>query len=159
MSSTALHDISFSINRGEIVAVVGESGSGKSVTALSILRLLPSKITRFTSGEIVYSNQGSTGTDILKLSEAAMRELRGNDIAMIFQEPMTSLNPVFTCGDQVREAIQLHRKISKNQAEQTTNVDPHEGGASCKRELVRFRRLGCHVVHCRQLFLLRAVDA
>jgi len=120
MSSTALHDISFSINRGEIVAVVGESGSGKSVTALSILRLLPSKITRFTSGEIVYSNQGSTGTDILKLSEAAMRELRGNDIAMIFQEPMTSLNPVFTCGDQVREAIQLHRKISKNQAEQIT---------------------------------------
>ena len=120
MSSTALHDISFSINRGEIVAVVGESGSGKSVTALSILRLLPSKITRFTSGEIVYSNQGSTGTDILKLSEAAMRELRGNDIAMIFQEPMTSLNPVFTCGDQVREAIQLHRKISKKQAEQIT---------------------------------------
>lgn len=119
-SSTALRDISFSINRGEMVAVVGESGSGKSVTALSILRLLPPKITRFTSGEIIFSRQGNSGTDILKLSEKDMRELRGNEIAMIFQEPMTSLNPVYTCGDQVREAIQLHQKISKKQAEQIT---------------------------------------
>ena len=118
--TTAIHDISFSINRGEMVAVVGESGSGKSVTAMSILRLLPTKITRFTSGEIIFSKQGNTGTDILKLTEADMRELRGNEIAMIFQEPMTSLNPVFTCGDQVREAIQLHQKISRKQAEQIT---------------------------------------
>jgi peptide/nickel transport system ATP-binding protein len=118
---TALHEISLQINKGEIVALVGESGSGKSVSAMSVLQLLPSKTVRYTNGTILYQkNEDTEQQDVLKLNTAALRALRGNDIAMIFQEPMTSLNPVFTCGDQVMEAILLHQRVSKKMARQKT---------------------------------------
>jgi peptide/nickel transport system ATP-binding protein len=106
----ALQNISFSLNRNEVVALVGESGSGKSVTSLSILQLLPTPPVRYVSGEILFSEDGNSVTDLLKRNRYEMQDIRGNKIAMIFQEPMTSLNPVLTCGDQVTEAIQLHKK-------------------------------------------------
>ncbi len=115
--NTALYNVSLSVNRGEIVAIAGESGSGKSVTALSILQLLPAKTVRYTNGNIFFSESDEQQpTDLLQLNDRELRKIRGNKIAMIFQEPMTSLNPVFTCGHQVAEAIQQHTKISKAEA-------------------------------------------
>lgn len=116
----ALHGISFSVNRGETVAVVGESGSGKSVTSLAILQLLPVPPAEYHSGEVIFSPQGEVGIDLLRLSQKEMQAVRGNKIAMIFQEPMTSLNPLYTCGDQVMEAIRLHQAISVTHAKQKT---------------------------------------
>ncbi len=115
-SSTAVNNNSFDVAAGELVAVVGESGSGKSVTALSILQLLPGQAN--VSGEIIFYQDNPV--DLLKLSKKEISSIRGNEIAMIFQEPMTSLNPVFTCGFQVMEAIQLHQKVSKATARQKT---------------------------------------
>ena len=106
----AADDVSFNIVRGSTVALVGESGSGKSVTSLSIMRLI-SPPGRVTAGEIMFD-----GTDLLKLNDEQMRRIRGRDIAMIFQDPMTSLNPVYTVGDQVSEAIQLHERVPRKQA-------------------------------------------
>ncbi len=117
---TAVKQMNLQVNRGEIVAIVGESGSGKSVTALSILRLLPSPPAVYASGEILFSPDGNTTLDLLTIGNDQLRGIRGNGIAMIFQEPMTSLNPVFTCGDQVMEAIMLHRNLSREEAMQTT---------------------------------------
>jgi peptide/nickel transport system ATP-binding protein len=114
--TTALKNISFSVNKGEIVAIVGESGSGKSVTALSILRLIPSPPVVYTNGEIIFSGTNNLSTDILKASSQQLQTIRGNSISIIFQEPMTSLNPVLTCGDQVKEAILLHKKTSNKDA-------------------------------------------
>ena len=116
----ALKDINLSVNKGEVVALVGESGSGKSVTALSILQLLPSPPAKFTTGEILFSENGIDVTDLLKRNRYEMQDIRGNKIAMIFQEPMTSLNPVLTCGDQIMEAILVHKKVSKTEAKQQT---------------------------------------
>lgn len=106
----AVDDISFHLDRGELLAVVGESGCGKSMTALSIMRLIapPGKI---VAGEIFFG-----GRNLLRLSNAEMRGVRGNDIAMIFQDPMTSLNPVFTVGEQIAEALRLHRGLSRKDA-------------------------------------------
>ena len=107
---TAVNGISFSIEKGKTVALVGESGSGKSMTALSIMRLLPP--TGFIkSGEVIFE-----GNDLVKLSEDSMRAVRGSRISMVFQEPMTSLNPVFRIGDQLIEPLQLHEKLSKKDA-------------------------------------------
>lgn len=116
----AVNDVSFTLNRGETIGIVGESGSGKSVTSLSVMRLIPNPPGRIASGEIVFHHDTFGPRDLTKLSEKEMRAIRGNDIAMIFQEPMTSLNPVFTCGDQVMEAILLHQKVSKQQAKEQT---------------------------------------
>ena len=116
----AVNDISFTLNKGETVGIVGESGSGKSVTSLSAMRLIPSPPGKISGGEIIFHKKNGEKADLLKASEEEMRSYRGNDIAMIFQEPMTSLNPVFTCGDQVLEAIMLHQKIDKNQAKKLT---------------------------------------
>jgi peptide/nickel transport system ATP-binding protein len=114
----AVQNISLQVNRGEIVAIVGESGSGKSVTALSILQLVPSPPAKYTSGEILFSVADNNSIDLLKQSPEQMQQVRGNQVAMIFQEPMSSLNPVFTCGNQVMEAIRQHNKISCREAKQ-----------------------------------------
>ena len=119
-SVKAVKGISFTLNRGETIGIVGESGSGKSVTSLSAMRLIPSPPGEITGGEIIFRQKDGTATDLLKISEDEMRAFRGNDIAMIFQEPMTSLNPVFTCGNQVIEAIMLHQKLNKKQAKELT---------------------------------------
>ncbi len=116
----AVDDVSFHINKREVVGIVGESGSGKSVTSLSIMRLIPNPPGKITNGEILYYRDNEKPVDLVHISEQEMRSFRGNDISMIFQEPMTSLNPVFTCGNQVMEAIMLHQKVSKAEAEQKT---------------------------------------
>jgi peptide/nickel transport system ATP-binding protein len=116
-TTQAVKNISLTVNRGEILAVVGESGSGKSVTALSILQLLPSPPAKY-KGAILFSDDGKGQTDLLRKDQHSMQSIRGNKIAMIFQEPMTSLNPVLTCGEQVIEAILAHKKISKAEARQ-----------------------------------------
>ncbi|MDH3600637.1 MAG: ABC transporter ATP-binding protein [Candidatus Tectomicrobia bacterium] len=107
----AVDGVSYSLARGETVGVVGESGCGKSVTALSILRLIPNPPGRIVGGEILFE-----GENLLDLSAAEMRRIRGNDISMIFQEPMTSLNPVFTIGNQISEAVKLHQGLSRKEA-------------------------------------------
>lgn len=112
-----LHQISFEIHKGETLGIVGESGSGKSVTALSIMRLIDKKISKINSGNILFTDQeGKEILDLLHLPEKQLCKIRGNKIAMIFQEPMTSLNPVIKCGKQITEAILLHNKISKKEA-------------------------------------------
>ena len=116
----AVNDISFKLSRGETIGIVGESGSGKSVTSLSVMRLIPNPPGKITGGEIIYHSKTKGPVDIVKLSEKDMRAIRGNEIAMIFQEPMTSLNPVYTCGDQVMEAILLHQKTTKKAAKERT---------------------------------------
>lgn len=116
----AVNDVSFTLNRGETIGIVGESGSGKSVTSLSVMRLIPDPPGKISGGEILFHKNEGSPVDLVKISEKEMRSIRGNDIAMIFQEPMTSLNPVFTCGDQVMEAILLHQKLSKKEAKEKT---------------------------------------
>ena len=106
-----IFDVSYTMEYGEILGIVGESGSGKSVTAKNVMRLLPSPPSSVLGGEIILD-----GESILDKTEKQMRQIRGNKVSMIFQEPMTSLNPVFTCGDQIVEAIVLHQKVSKAEA-------------------------------------------
>ena len=108
---TAVDSVSFDVAAGETVAIVGESGSGKSVTALSILRLIPNPPGKIENGEVIFD-----GVDLLKLDDVAIRAVRGNKIAMIFQEPMSSLNPALTIGKQIGEPINLHRKTPWTQA-------------------------------------------
>ena len=119
-STTALRDVSFTVNRNEVLALVGESGSGKSVTSLSILQLLAVPPAQYSHGAILFSPDGQTQTDLLRLSPTALQDIRGHQIAMIFQEPMTSLNPVLTCGDQVMEALLRHKKLDREKARQQT---------------------------------------
>jgi peptide/nickel transport system ATP-binding protein len=107
----AVDDVSFSVRRGETLAIVGESGCGKSVTALSLMRLVPDPPGRIVGGSVTLE-----GTDLLGLDENEMREVRGNRISMIFQEPMTSLNPVMRIGDQITEAVRLHRTMPQKEA-------------------------------------------
>ncbi len=107
----AVDDVSFEIYEDEVLGIVGESGSGKSVTAYSITRLVPDPPGKIVGGEVIYK-----GVDLLKLSHEEMRNYRGNEIAMIFQEPMTSLNPVMKIGDQIMEILERHEKISKDEA-------------------------------------------
>ena len=119
ITTKALNNINISVNKGEIVAIVGESGSGKSVTSLSILQLIPSPPIQYERGEILLTTDNKT-IDILQLKKEDLAAIRGNKVAMIFQEPMSSLNPVLNCGDQVMEAILLHKNISKKEAESLT---------------------------------------
>ena len=107
----SVDNVSYTVDRKETLGVVGESGCGKSVTALSIMRLIPDPPGKTVGGQVLFE-----GKDLLKLSEEEMRSIRGNKISMIFQEPMTSLNPVFTVGDQIEESILLHQKVSKEEA-------------------------------------------
>ena len=106
----AVDGVSFSVPTGKTVALVGESGCGKSVTALSILQLIPRPAGKIVEGKIIFKGQ-----DLLELSEPKMRTIRGNKIAMIFQEPMTALNPVFTIGNQIKESFILHRNVPRRE--------------------------------------------
>ena len=116
----AVNDISFTLKKGQTIGIVGESGSGKSVTALSVMRLITSPPGKISAGQIIYHSKNIGSIDLLKLSENDIRSLRCSEIAMIFQEPMTSLNPVYSCGDQVMEAILLHQKVNKKIAKEKT---------------------------------------
>ncbi|MBC6490209.1 ABC transporter ATP-binding protein [Flavihumibacter stibioxidans] len=116
----AVKKVSYDVNPGEVVAVVGESGSGKSVTALSVLQLLPKEQTSYPEGNLLFCPDGSSQIDLLQTNNAQLQHIRGSEIAMIFQEPMTSLNPVFTCGSQVMETIRLHRKCNAAIAREAT---------------------------------------
>ncbi|TIX58922.1 MAG: ATP-binding cassette domain-containing protein, partial [Mesorhizobium sp.] len=107
----AVKDVSFQLYRGETIAIVGESGSGKSVTARTVMGLLSRRATVSPRSSVEYDGQ-----DILKFPESARRKLRGNRISMIFQEPMSSLNPIYTVGSQIVEAIRVHRKVSRKEA-------------------------------------------
>ena len=111
----AVDGVSFDVGRGETVGLVGESGCGKTVTALSILRLVPQPAGKIVGGEVLFD-----GVDLLKIPEQDMRRIRGAKISMVFQEPMTSLNPVFTVGEQVAEAIRTHRRVSRREAREKT---------------------------------------
>jgi peptide/nickel transport system ATP-binding protein len=110
-TAKAVDGVNYAIKRGETLGVVGESGSGKSVTALSIMRLIPMPPGRIEGGQILFE-----GEDLTRVSDARMRELRGNEISMIFQEPMTALNPVYRVGEQIAEAVRLHQGKSKQEA-------------------------------------------
>ena len=111
----AVDGVSYSLEPGETLGIVGESGSGKSVTALSVMQLNPKPPAEYPEGEILFEGQ-----NLIEVPEKRMQEIRGNDIAMIFQDPMTSLNPVFTVGNQIREAIRIHQDVSKDEARKRT---------------------------------------
>ena len=114
-NNQVIHNISYHLNKNEILGIVGESGSGKSVSSLAILGLLPRRISKITSGSIIYEDE-----DLTQLSSKAFQRIRGNKIAMIFQEPMSSLNPSMTCGKQVEEILLQHNSLSKNEVRQET---------------------------------------
>ncbi|NOZ23408.1 MAG: ABC transporter ATP-binding protein [Planctomycetes bacterium] len=153
--ATAVDGVSYDIPRGKTLALVGESGCGKSVSALSIMRLIPSPPGRIVDGAIFFE-----GKNLLDLSEPQMRNIRGNDISMIFQEPMTSLNPVFTVGNQVIEAIELHQGITGEKAraltvemfqkvgiadpEQRVNEYPHQMSGGMRQRVMIAMALVCN---------------
>ncbi len=153
----AVNDVSFVLNKGETLGIVGESGSGKSITSLSVMRLIPASGI-IANGNIIFNN-GAT-TDLTSLKEKDMRKFRGKQIAMIFQEPMTSLNPVIKCGHQVTEAIRLHLKLSKKKARERTlglfeevqlprplaifNSYPHELSGGQKQRVMIAMAMSCN---------------
>ncbi len=156
----AVDDISFTLHKGESIGIVGESGSGKSVTALSIMNLLKSTSALHNSGNIYFNSSEFGNVDILDLSENALRSIRGNEIAMVFQEPMSSLNPVFTCGNQVKEALQEHMPLSGKDAkiktlelfeevklprpEKIYNSYPHEISGGQKQRVLIAMAMSCN---------------
>src|SRR5512139_3944246 len=151
----AVDDVSFTIETGETLGLVGESGCGKTVTANSVMRLVPIPPGRIAGGEILFD-----GIDILRLPASEMRKVRGNKISMIFQEPMTSLNPVFTVGDQVAEVISLHKKLSQREIrdkvieafrlvripapETRVNDYPHQMSGGMRQRVMIAMALACH---------------
>jgi peptide/nickel transport system ATP-binding protein/oligopeptide transport system ATP-binding protein len=151
----AVDGVDLSLNEGETLGLVGESGCGKTVTALSIMRLISEPIGRITKGSINFE-----GRDLVKATEGEMRKIRGNRISMIFQEPMTSLNPVLKVGDQISEAIQLHQGLSKKEAwdqstemlrtvgipspESRVNEYPHQMSGGMRQRVMIAMALSCH---------------
>lgn len=152
---TAVDDVSLSVKEGQTLGIVGESGCGKSVTALSIMRLIPSPPGRVVSGQILFK-----GEDLLQKPIQEMRQIRGNKIGMIFQEPMTSLNPVFTIGDQVMESVRLHQGLNKKDAlsraiemlklvgipapERRVNDYPHQLSGGMRQRVMIAMALACN---------------
>ncbi len=151
----AVDGVSFTLNKGETLGLVGESGCGKSVTSLSIMRLIPEPPGEIVSGQIRFN-----GRNLLSLEERALQGVRGNDIAMIFQEPMTSLNPVFTCGDQIDEAVMLHQRLGRRAARaktvdmldlvgipdpgQRANEYPHQLSGGMRQRIMIAMALSCN---------------
>lgn len=151
----AVDGVDFQIQKGETLGIVGESGCGKSVTSLSLLRLVPNPPGKIVDGEIFFR-----GENILNKTESEMRKIRGNDISMIFQEPMTSLNPVFTIGEQIAEAIELHQGLSKKEAidktiemlnlvgipsaEKRVNDFPHQMSGGMRQRVMIAMALSCN---------------
>ncbi|MBT5849521.1 MAG: ABC transporter ATP-binding protein, partial [Acidimicrobiaceae bacterium] len=159
-SFTAVEDVSFDIHEGQTLAVVGESGSGKSVTALSIMRLVELGTRgEIEGGEVLFRTPSGDVIDLVQQSESTMRGIRGNQISMIFQEPLTSLNPVFTVGNQVAEAVILHQGLSKAEArervletfrlvripdpEQRLDQYPHELSGGMRQRVMIAMALSC----------------
>ena len=156
----AVDDISFTLYRGETLGIVGESGSGKSVTSLSIMQLLPVPPGKIEGGQIIYYPKEGEPIDLLKLSTDEMRKYRGSEIGMIFQEPMTSLNPVLTCGNQITETISLHQNLNKAEAKSQTlalfekvqlpepsrifKAYPHELSGGQKQRVMIAMAMSCH---------------
>ncbi len=154
-TARAVDGVSLDVGRGETLAVVGESGCGKTMLALSILRLVPDPPGRITGGRVVFDGQ-----DLLALPESAMRRIRGNRISMIFQEPMTSLNPVFRVGEQIAEAVRLHQGADQRQAreaavemlrlvgiptpERRVDAYPHEMSGGMRQRVVIAMALACN---------------
>ncbi len=153
--SKAVDGVSFELRRGETLGLVGESGCGKSVSALSVMRLIPQPPGRIESGQILFG-----GRDLLQLSEDEMCQVRGDEIAMIFQEPMTSLNPVLTCGYQIAESVMLHQGVSKEEArnraiemlrlvgipapEQRVDEYPHQLSGGMRQRVMIAMALSCN---------------
>jgi len=156
----AVNDVSFTLHKGETIGIVGESGSGKSVTSLSIMQLIPNPPGRVFGGEMLYHSKNKGVVNLRNLPAEEMRSFRGNEIAMIFQEPMTSLNPVYTCGNQVMEAILLHQKVSRKEAKKKTlklfeqvqlpdpervfNVYPHQISGGQKQRVMIAMAMSCN---------------
>ncbi|MBR4219377.1 MAG: ABC transporter ATP-binding protein [Bacteroidales bacterium] len=156
-----LHHISLSLEKGRTLGIVGESGSGKSVTALSVMRLINSKLSNITSGNIIFHDEKEDrDIELTKLSEKELQHIRGNRIAMIFQEPMTSLNPVIKCGEQITEALLLHTQMTKKQAQEEVislfkevmlprpekifDSYPHELSGGQKQRVMIAMAMSCH---------------
>lgn len=151
----AIRDVSFHINKGESLAIVGESGSGKSVTVQTVMKLIPMPPGRIASGEILFKDR-----DIVKMNEAEMRKIRGGEIGMIFQDPMTSLNPTMTVGKQIAEGIMMHQKVSHKEAmaqalemlkavnipnpEERLNSYPHQFSGGMRQRVVIAIALACN---------------
>lgn len=148
----AVNGLDILVNKGETLGLVGETGAGKTTSALSVLKLLPDRIGKITSGSIVFD-----GTDIIHASETEMLKIRGNKVSMIFQDPMTSLNPILTVGDQIEEVLKLHRNMPKEErrkqvdaimemvglvAERKTDY-PHQFSGGMKQRIVIAMALAC----------------
>ncbi|MDD5917898.1 MAG: ABC transporter ATP-binding protein [bacterium] len=149
----AVNNLSFAINEGETLGLVGETGAGKTTTAKAILKLVPEPQGKYESGEILLN-----GNDVLKMNNKQLRKMRGHDVAMIFQDPMTSLNPVLTVGEQISEVIRLHNKVSRTEATQRAqkmlelvgisglrySAYPHEFSGGMKQRVVIAIALACN---------------
>lgn len=160
VSRSVVDDISFRMNESETLAIVGESGSGKTVTALTILRLIPEPPGKIDHGKIIYRQEDGTRKDLLKLEDKVLRKIRGRSISMVFQEPMTSLNPVFTCGNQVAESLRIHLGMTKSQARtrvielftevklprpaEAFNAYPHELSGGQKQRVMIAMAIACN---------------